>query len=181
MVMQLLAAPTWILDVVFFAILLLGLLFGSWRGFVAGVCKLAGTVFAIFVALTFCNPFKNSLESAFGLTSLIAGKLGETLGSWLSLAIAFVALFVIVKLVVWLLGKVGTSLIEKSAVFSKINRFLGAILGLAEAAFLVFFLLTVCYWINVDSVNAFIQQSTIVGKIYEWDWFQWAAQLNFLK
>ena len=70
--MNLLASSAWILDVAFILILLLGILFGTWAGFIRGVCKLAGTIFAIFVALTFCNAFKNSLESAFGLTSAIA-------------------------------------------------------------------------------------------------------------
>ena len=53
--------PPWALDLIFFLILLLGLVLGSWRGFVKGICKLAGTIFAIVVAVTFCNPFKNAL------------------------------------------------------------------------------------------------------------------------
>ncbi len=69
MKVNLLASSAWVLDVAFIVILLFGILFGTWRGFVKGVCKLAGTVFAIFVAFTFCNAFKNSLESAFGLTT----------------------------------------------------------------------------------------------------------------
>ena len=179
--MNLLASSAWVLDVAFIVILLLGILFGTWRGFIKGVCKLAGTIFAIFVAITFCNAFKNSLESAFGLTSAIAAGVGETVANWLSIAIAFVLLFIIVKLGAWLLGKVGTALVDKIGVFRLVNRILGGILGLAEALILIFLVLTVCYWINVESVNTFIGQSNIVKAIYEWEWFQWAAQFNFLK
>lgn len=178
-------SSAWILDVVFFVILLLGLLFGAWRGFIKGVCKLAGTIFALFVAFTFCNPFKNSLENWFGMTTAIANGLGGTevavtAASWLSIAISFVLLFIIVKLLSWLLGKIGTGIAEKSTIFSKLNRLLGGILGLAEGLFLIFLLLTICYWIPSESLHAFIGESTIVGRIFEWDAFQWAAQFQFL-
>ena len=118
-------SSAWILDVVFFVILLLGLLLGTWRGFIKGVCKLAGTIFALFVAFTFCNPFKNTLENWFGMTTAIANGMGGTdvavtAASWLSIAIAFVLLFVIVKLLSWILGKVGTAAAERS-VFSQIS------------------------------------------------------------
>ncbi|HIX09535.1 MAG TPA: CvpA family protein [Firmicutes bacterium] len=179
--MNLLASSAWILDVAFILILLLGILFGTWAGFIRGVCKLAGTIFAIFVALTFCNAFKNSLESAFGLTSAIASGVGETIANWLSIAISAVLLFLIVKLGAWLLGKIGTALVDKIGIFRAINRVLGGLLGLLEALMLIFLLLTICYWINVDAVNTFIGQSSIVKAVYEWDWFQWAAQFNFLK
>lgn len=175
------ASSAWVLDVLFIVILLLGILLGTWRGFVKGVCKLAGTIFAIFVALTFCNAFKNSLESAFGLTSAIANGVGETVANWLSIAIAFIALFIIVKIGAWLLGWIGTALVDKVSFFRVINRILGGILGLVEALFLIFLLLTICTWINADAINTFIGQSSIVNAIYEWEWFRWAAQFNFLK
>lgn len=178
---NLLAANAWAIDVAFVLILVLGILFGTWSGFIRGICKIAGTVFAIFVAFTFCNAFKNSLESAFGLTSAIAAGVGDTFANWLSIIISFVLLFLIVKLGSWLLGKVGTALVDKVSVFRYINRILGGILGLAEALILIFLILTICYWLNIDAVNSFIGQSSLVKAIYEWDWFQWAAQFNFMK
>lgn len=177
--------PAVILDVVFIVILVLGLLIGSWRGFIKGVCKLAGTIFALFVAFTFCNPFKNTLENWFGMTTAIAGAFGDsqvgiTAASWISIAISFVLLFIIIKLLSWLLGKIGTELAEKSTVFGKVNRLLGAILGLAEGVFLVFLLLTICYWIPSEELHSFIAESSIVGRIFEWDGFRWAAEFQFL-
>lgn len=181
MQVNLLASSAWVLDVAFIVILILGILFGTWRGFIKGVCKLAGWIFALFVAFTFCNAFKNCLESAFGLTSAIASGVGETVANWLSIAIAFVALFLIVKLGAWLLGTLGKMLVDKIAVFRIIDRILGGILGLAEALFLIFLLLSICSWINVTAVNDFIGQSSIVNAVYNWEWFRWAAQFNFLK
>lgn len=176
----------WILDVIFFVILLLGLLFGAWRGFVKGICKLAGTIFAIFVALTFCNAFKNTLENWFGLTTALSESFGGsevalTAASWLSIAISFVVLFLGVKLLSWLLGIVGTSVVEKSRFFDTLNRILGAILGLVKALFLIFLILTICYWIPSEGIHNFIGESSVVGAIFDWEWFRWAAEFKFLK
>ncbi len=65
----------WILDLVFFLILLLGTAYGAYRGFVAGICKLAGTFFALIFAFTFCVAFSNFLELCFGMTTAIANGL----------------------------------------------------------------------------------------------------------
>ena len=185
---QLLAAASsgWVLDVAFFAILVLATLFGTWRGFVKGVCKLAGTIFAIFVAITFSNAFKNTLEDWFGMTSAIAEGFGGTdaavtAASWISVAIAAIALFLIVKILSWLLGSVGSKLVKQFAPLRIVDRILGAVLGLAKGLFLVFLLLTICYWIPADGLHAYISESSVVGAIFRWEWFQWAAEFNFLK
>lgn len=65
----------WILDLVFFLILILGTAYGAYRGFVAGVCKLASSFFAIVFAFTFCVAFSNFLELCFHMTSAITGGL----------------------------------------------------------------------------------------------------------
>ena len=54
---NLLAAGGWTLDVAFFVILLVGILLGVMRGFVAGICKLAGKIFSVAVAVVFCVSF----------------------------------------------------------------------------------------------------------------------------
>ena len=184
--MNVLAAGDWIFDAVFFVLLLLGMLIGCWRGFVKGVCKLAGTIFALFVAVTCCNAFKNSLESWFGMTSAIAKGFGATdaaytAASWVSVAIAFVLLFLLVKVLSWLLGNVGKGLVERSKALTTVDRILGALLGLLQAVLLIFLLLTICYWIPSESLHESIRQGGVVGAIYDWKWFQWAAEFRFLK
>ena len=62
----------WILDVVFIITLIGGILLGVHRGFIAGICKVAGTVFSIFVAISFCNAVQVNLEDWFGMTSALA-------------------------------------------------------------------------------------------------------------
>ena len=171
------------LDVAFFAILILGLLIGMLRGFVKGVCKLAGTFLSVFVAFTFCNALKNSMENWFGMTTALtnAFKGSATAANWVSVIVCFIMLVIVVKLLSWLLGKIGTGLVERSDVCKTVNRVLGAILGLAEGAILVFMLLTICYWIPSENLHSFLGQGDVVGKIFNWDTFRWAAEFNFLK
>lgn len=169
------------LDIAFFVIILLGLMFGVIRGFIKSICKWAGTIVAIFVAFTFCNAFQATLDSWFGLTTALTNALhNETLAGWIALIISFIVLLIGAKLLAWLLGKLGTALVSKVKAFDIMNRFFGGVFGLFEALVLIFFLLMVCKWISVEAVDSFIDASAIVSKIYHWEWFEWATTLPFL-
>lgn len=63
---------TWIIDLMFFAILIAGIIIGAMQGFVKSITKLAGSLFAIIFAITFCISFSNALESWFGLTTALS-------------------------------------------------------------------------------------------------------------
>lgn len=169
------------LDIAFFTILFLGTLIGVWRGFVKFVCKIAGTIFSIAIAIFFCVAFKNTLENWFGLESALRNALSATptLGSWLSIAISFISLVILVRLLAWLVGSVGTALVEKFKPVRTVNKVLGGLLGLFSSALLLFFLLAVCYWIPVGSLHAFISDANVVGAIFNWEWFREAATLPF--
>ncbi len=177
--MNLLASSgAWVLDVIFFALILGGILIGVAHGFLRGVCKLAGTVFAVAFAFFFCMPMHGSLEKSFGLTTALTKAFGNaTVAGWVSIAISFVALFVIVKVGAWLIGKFGTSLVERIAPLRVVNRVLGGLLGLAKALILIFLLLALCSWINAPAINECISSSAVVGSIYNWEWFRWAVAL----
>lgn len=181
--MNLLAASGgWVLDVIFFAVIIVGIVVGVCRGFIKGICKLAGTIFAVGFAVCFCVPMENSLESTFGMTSALSEAIGNaTAGGWIAVVISFVLLVVIIKLGAWLLGKIGTALVEKFAPVKAINRFLGGILGFVKALVIILLLLAICKWIGADSVNAFINSGTIVKYVYQWDWFSWAMQFPTAK
>ena len=87
----------WILDVIFFAVLLIGCLVGSKVGFIKGVCKIAGWVLSLVVPFVFCAAFKDALENWFGMVTAIAEGIGNaTIAGWLSMAISFILLFVLV-------------------------------------------------------------------------------------
>lgn len=75
MTFDLLASWTWTIDVVFLLLLVAGTAFGAFRGFISGICKMAGTLFAIVFAVIFCVSFSNFLENVFHLTTALANSL----------------------------------------------------------------------------------------------------------
>lgn len=79
MLNQLLAANGWIIDLVFFLILVLGTALGTHRGFVAGICKLAGKVASLIFAFLFCVAFANFLETCFHMTSAITSGIAGSI------------------------------------------------------------------------------------------------------
>lgn len=160
----------WVLDVIFFVILLLGCLIGSKVGFVNGVCKIAGWILSLIVPFVFCAAFKDALEGWFGMVTAITNGIGNaTLAGWISMAVSFILLFIIVRLSTWLLGKVGTALTETVKPIAFVNKLLGGLLGILEAFLLCYFLLLVCSWLNIESVVSYIEQSTVVRAIFESD------------
>ncbi len=230
MAYSLLTSWTWTIDVLFVLILVAGIAYGAFRGFISGVCKMAGTLFAIVFAIIFCVSFSNFLENLFGMTTAIANgltnsfknealltpipsdisgadvnatleslgvgwlpriiisgafssvetipagttpavMLGSTLAKWISIAISFVLLVVIIKLAAVILDKCLSGLVEKLKPFKVINQLLGGILGLVKACILLFLLLAICSWLPIDGLHNFLASTAIVGPIFTSDWF----------
>ena len=111
----LLAKGGWVLDILFFAIIILGILLGVRRGFVKGVCKIAGTILSVAVAITFCVAVQASLERNFGATTSLNNAVGEPFGQWIMVALSFILLLVAVKLGCWLLGSFGSAIMDSVA------------------------------------------------------------------
>lgn len=228
----LLAPAGWVLDLVFFLILVLGIAWGAYRGFVAGICKLAGRWVSLIFAIVFCISFANFLELCFSMTTAItngiasslakngayaaalpegttgatlsealsgigvggfqrwmiglafskeglfpAGTtpallLGSLLAKWISIAIAFVLLILLVRVGALLIAKLFGALAGKLKPIRMVDQALGGLLGLCKALFLIFMLLLICNWIPIAGLQNFIGSSTVVGKIYASTWFQ---------
>lgn len=225
----------WILDVLFFVILISGIAVGAKRGFADGVCKLLGKFASLLFAFALCVSFANLLESWFHMTTAIAngiggalaGKealniglpetvsgaeigaaldamgvsgiekwfittffkdvaaipagttaavmIGTILAKWISIAIAFLALLILVRLAAELLSKLLTLVTNALAPLRILNQALGAVLGLAKACVLIFLLLLVCNWLPIEGLHAFISSSTVVGGIFNAEWFKSAT------
>ena len=177
---QLLAGTSaWILDVLFFVLLLGGTLLGVKQGLLKGVCKIAGTIFSIVVAVLFCISFQNTLENWFGLTTALTEAIKiPLLAYWIANIISFIILFVVVRLGAWLIGSVGTAIVERVKWLAKLNAALGGLLGMFKSFLVIFTLLAFFSWINVGAVNDYISSSFVVGGLYNSDWFRAAVQLT---
>ncbi len=157
----------WILDIVFFVVLLIGTFVGAGMGFVRGASKIAGWVLSFIIPFTFCMAFKDALQNWFGLETLIAeGVKNATLGSWITVAISYVGLFIIVKLGTLLIGLLGTALIERFKGIAVVNSILGALLSLCETFLLILLVLLICSWLPIEGMHNFINSSFVVGPIF---------------
>lgn len=170
--MNLLAASdAWIVDVIFFGSLALGLIIGIARGFVRSVAKLAGTIFSLIVAFFFCIQFAAFLESAFGWTTALANVIkSATLAYWLCVIISFILLTILTKLGVLLLAAIGKSLIDRSRALAAVDRVLGGVLGVIKALMILFLIMVIFKWIGIEALDAYMHESLIVGKIYFSGW-----------
>lgn len=236
MTSSLLASAAWVLDLAFFLILILGTAHGAYRGFVWGICKLAGRIASVIFAVVFCVSFANFLELCFHMTTGIANgignaiaknaayaapiaadiagadvaatlkgmdgvsgiaiwfigatfkkvalipagttpamMIGSALAKWISIAIAFVLLILLIRLGAFAIHKTFSALKNALAPLRVVDQALGAILGLAKACALVFILLLICNWLPIDALHTFIGSSGIVGRIFQANWFQAAT------
>ena len=187
---NLLVTASLALDIVFFVILVLGLFFGVKNGFVSRICKIEGTLLSFALGILFCRKFQAFIDVTLGLkmTQALQGVLANAIpsetiansvGEWLAIAISFLALVILVRLLAWIVGKIGTALVRKVKFFRVLDHIFGGLLGLAQAALFVFLLLAICWWIPWEPMHTFISSSSIVGKIVESTWFQTA--INFPK
>ena len=181
---SLLAKGAWSLDVLFFLLLLLGIFLGVRIGFLKSVCKLAGTIFSVVIAVVFCVPLQASLERSFHWTTkmnLSMNRLPDSpLGKWIMVAICFVFLILLVRLGCWALGSVGTALIDRFAPIRIVNMILGGILGAFEMFTILFVLFAILRWIPSEPLHEFIASSGVVGKIFNptnSSWFWHATHL----
>ena len=178
---SLLAAGAWVLDVLFFVLMIAGILFGVWRGFLKGICKLAGTIFAGVIAVTFCVSLQASLDKSFGWTTKINTAIGAPWGKWIMVIVSFVFLLLLVQGGCWAIGAAGTALVDRFAPFRIINMILGGILGAFQMFTILFVLFAIFRWIPSESLHNFISSSTVMGAIYNptpGSWFYAATNLR---
>lgn len=120
-------------------VILLFLLWGAYRGFSKGliieVATLLGLVFGVYVAIKYSSYTEDILVDFLNISSRYI--------SYIALAVTFV----LVAIVVYIIGKLLTKLIDIISL-GLINKLLGAILGIAKYFVIVCVLLMI-----VDALN----------------------------
>ncbi len=138
--------------------------------------ELSGTATAEGLAEYMPAFFAGIVAQVFAGQPLPAGTtgaklLGPIIAKWISVAISFVLLFILVKFAVWLVSTLMDEYFDKVKPLRLINRFLGAIFGAFEGFMLIFLALSVCLWIPNDSLHVFLSETTVVGAIFNSEWF----------
>ncbi len=126
-----------------------------------------------FTQLLIGLAFKNVEVIQAGTTP--AMLISSALAKWISIAISFVLLIIIIKLGVLLISTVMKNVVDKVVPMRVIDQTLGGIFGLLEALIITFLLLAICSWLPIGGLHDFISSSSIVGTIFNSEWFRSAT------
>ena len=102
-----------------------------------------------------------NIDAPAGTT--LAMLVAQSAALWISALLAGVTLYFIVKLLMLLLKKFLTALIERIAIMNKLNRLLGAAVGLIEALLFVSVVASIFSLINSAEIASIISNSVIIN------------------
>lgn len=158
----------WI-DIIFIAILIICAIIGLVKGLLDSVLGLVSGGAALFLAIWLAKPFtalirkiididglSNNLLQSWGVAETtsflgIAEVTRNQIATFMSLILCAVVLFLLIKVLVWVLSKLFGSAISGSTALSGLNRVFGLIFGVARGLF------TCCIVLAICSVLSFIQ------------------------
>ena len=152
---------TYIIDGALILILLISIIVGIVKGFFDSLLSLIGTGIALVASVLCAKYLTNIVNSIFGLESWVLGKLNESsesiqfFGGKFTLnnsevakfavwVVTVIALFLIIKLVIFILAKIFESVTKNSPTLSGLNRLLGMLFGAVKGGVTVAVLLAVC-------------------------------------
>lgn len=123
----------------------------------------ANDVAAVFAALIIKLVGKQEILAP-GTT--LAGLLGNATSRLAATLITGVAVFILIKLVVFLLKGVLRSIVKKVKLVGSVDTLLGAAVGFVQAFLIVCGILAVLAVIPVESVSTYFNDTLFVGKIF---------------
>ncbi|WP_249026358.1 CvpA family protein [Thomasclavelia cocleata] len=124
------------IDIVITFILLLMLIFGYFKGFVYRAYDLVATIISLLAALYGSSPLSN-LYTIYEVTGL-----GEAVGKVVNRFIIFIILFIGLKVVLLLIGKIIKPLLKKVIysfkLFEQLDRLLGIVASFFEGVIMIY-------------------------------------------
>lgn len=129
------------------------------------------------VSVLFANIILRVIDSGAPETATVGSVLAETFGYYVSIIICAVAIFIIVKIIFWIIGKIIGKL-HKFKPFGVVDRLLGFALGLIQGLLWVQILSAVIGFIPIgffQEVSGYISESgfiTFVNKVNVIGWIK---------
>lgn len=148
------------------SIIVLGLLIGYFRGFIAQIVSIAGIILAYLIAFYFYKDVAPLLKNAISLPTYQNYQKyefvvkGLKLDTYILNAIAFALLFFGVKLALVIIGR-ALNVLAKTPGLNAINRWSGGLLGLVEALLIVIIAVNVMTIIPSDGNQKLLASSSI--------------------
>lgn len=187
----------WI-DIVVIALVLISAIIGLSKGLFESILSIFGTVLSLFVAIWASKPvagFLNSLANVDGFFANLLVKWGvaDTSGnvtilfktfkladaaSFVTLIASVILVFILIKLVIWLLAKLFDSATANNSALSGLNRLLGLIFGAAKGLLFVAFGFAIASLVSQvafgTQIRAEIEKNKISNFVYKYvdDWVE---------
>lgn len=175
-----------IIDVVIIGIIIICAIIGIAKGLIDSVLGLVSTGLALVGAVYLSKFASNWVNKIFNLESVILEKLGGAEGSieifsgkfslsnvevakfciWL---ITVIAIFLLIKLVIFILSKLFDSVIKASPTITGINRLLGMVFGVVKGSVIVLAGLAICHMLGqVPVIGTAVSEKIDETKIASW-------------
>lgn len=151
----------YIIDGVLILILVVSVIVGIVKGFFDSLLGLIGTGLAFLIAIFTAKYLSNFLNKIIGIEDFVMNKLGAIEGNdgtiqffgtrtnsevakFCSWIVTVIVIFLIIKLVIFVLSKIFESVVQNSPTISGINRVLGMVFGFAKGCVWVAVILGLC-------------------------------------
>ncbi|WP_279159964.1 CvpA family protein [Thomasclavelia cocleata] len=153
------------IDIVITFILLLMLIFGYFKGFVYRAYDLVATIISLLAALYGSSPLSN-LYTIYEVTGL-----GEAVGKVVNRFIIFIILFIGLKVVLLLIGKIIKPLLKKVIysfkLFEQLDRLLGIVASFFEGVIMIYLALIFIIMPIVPGGKENVEKTVVAKKILE--------------
>lgn len=151
----------YIIDGVLILILVVSVIVGIVKGFFDSLLGLIGTGLAFLIAIFTAKYLSNFLNKIIGIEDFVMNKLSAIEGNdgtiqffgtrtnsevakFCSWIVTVIVIFLIIKLVIFVLSKIFESVVQNSPTISGINRVLGMVFGFAKGCVWVAVILGLC-------------------------------------
>lgn len=160
------------LDLVILIILIFGFLVGLKRGFILQIIHLVGSIIAFIIAYLKYDDLASKLTLWIPYPSFSSGsRLDFIFGNGdfetaYYRAIAFVAIFLGVKIILQIIGSM-LDFVAHLPILKTLNSWAGALLGFLEVYLLVFIFLYIAALLPIDFIQGLINKSVLAALMIE--------------
>jgi len=160
------------LDIILVILLIFGLLRGLKRGFIMQFIYLTGFIIAFVVAKKYYIPLSTKIKLWIPYSNTGENSFLETLFNVTNLedvfyrAIAFIIIFVSVKIIWQILGSM-IDFVASLPILKQLNTWAGAVLGFIETYLLLLLLIFISILIPVDFIQNLVSDSSFAAWMLE--------------
>ncbi len=180
----------YIIDGVLILILVVSVIVGIVKGFFDSLLGLIGTGLAFLIAIFTAKYLSNFLNKIIGVEDFVINKLGAIEGNdgtiqffgtrtnsevakFCSWIVTVIVVFLIIKLVIFVLSKIFESVVQNSPTISGINRVLGLVFGFAKGCTWVAVILGLCSAVSQvpvigTSITNKIAETKVTKSVYKY-------------